>query len=86
MLSLHGKKSRNYYYRQTQKTVNTSKISAMLIVYWPITTKFRIRKQTSKSQIYSWPEIPDNATAHARDYLAIWPPNIQRKCVAEIKQ
>ena len=34
----------------------------------------------------SWPEIPDNATAHARDYLAIWPPNTQRKCMAEIKQ
>ena len=24
----------------------------MLIVYWPITIKFRIRKQTSKTQIY----------------------------------
>ena len=35
---------------------------------------------------WTWPEIPDNATAHARDYLAIWPPNIQRKCMAEIKQ
>ena len=34
----------------------------------------------------AWPEIPDNATAHARDYLAIWPPNTQRKCMAEIKQ
>ena len=34
----------------------------------------------------SWPEIPDNATAHARGYLAIWPPNTQRKCMAEIKQ
>ena len=34
----------------------------------------------------SWPEIPDNATSHARSYLAIWPPNTQRKCMAEIKQ
>ena len=34
----------------------------------------------------SWPEIPDNATAHARDYFTIWPPNTQRKCMAEIKQ
>ena len=36
--------------------------------------------------IHTWPEIPDNATAHARGYLAIWPPNTQRKCMAEIKQ
>ena len=34
----------------------------------------------------TWPEIPDNAMAHARDYLAIWPPNTQRKCMTEIKQ
>ena len=34
-------------YCQTQKTANTWKISGMLIVYWPITIKFRIRKQTS---------------------------------------
>ena len=34
----------------------------------------------------SWPEIPDNATAHARGYLEIWPPNTQRKCMAEIKR
>ena len=33
-----------------------------------------------------WPEIPVIATAHARGYLAIWPPNTQRKCMAEIKQ
>ena len=39
-----------YYYRQTQKTVNTWKIPGMLIVYRPITIKFRIRKQTSKPQ------------------------------------
>ena len=32
------------------KTVNTWKISGMLIVYWPITIKFRIHKQTSKPQ------------------------------------
>ena len=36
--------------------------------------------------LLTWPEIPDNASAHARDYLAIWPPNTQRKCVAEMKQ
>ena len=28
------------------------KMSGMLIVYWPITMKFRIRKQTSKPQTY----------------------------------
>ena len=39
-----------YYHCQTQKTVNTWKISGMLIVYWPITIKFRIHKQTSKPQ------------------------------------
>ena len=39
-----------FAYCQTQKTVNTWKISGMLIVYWPITIKFRIRKQTSKPQ------------------------------------
>ena len=33
-----------------------------------------------------WPEIPVIATAHARDFLTIWPPNTQRKCMAEIKQ
>ena len=38
------------YYCQTQKTVNTWKISGMLIVYWPITIKFRIRLQSSKPQ------------------------------------
>ena len=37
---------------QTQKTVNTWKFSGMLIVYWPIASKFRIRKQTSKPQTY----------------------------------
>ena len=37
-------------YCQTQKTVKTWKISGVLIVYMPITTKFRIRKQTSKPQ------------------------------------
>ena len=34
----------------------------------------------------AWPDIPDNATAHARDYLTIWPRNTQRKCMVEIKQ
>ena len=38
-------------YCQTQKTMNTCKISGMLIVYWPITIKFRIRNQTSKPPI-----------------------------------
>ena len=38
------------YYCQTQKTVNTWKISGMLIVYWPITIKFRTCEQTSKPQ------------------------------------
>ena len=37
-------------YCQTQKTVNTWKISGMLIVYWPITIKFRTCEQTSKPQ------------------------------------
>ena len=34
----------------------------------------------------SWPEIADNATAHAREYLAIWPPYTLRKRIPEIKQ
>ena len=38
------------YYCQTQKTVNTWKISGMLDVYWPITIKLRICKQSSKPQ------------------------------------
>ena len=38
-------------YCQTQKTMNTCKISGMLIVYCPITIKFRIRQQTSKPPI-----------------------------------
>ena len=38
------------FYCQTQKTLNTWKFSGMLIVYWPIIIKFRIRKQTSKPQ------------------------------------
>ena len=45
------KSETNYlYYCQTHKTVNTWKISGMLIVYWSITIKLRIRKQTSKPQ------------------------------------
>ena len=39
-----------FAYCQIQKTVNTWKISGMLIVYWPITIKFRTREQTSKPQ------------------------------------
>ena len=42
--------SRGNSYCQTQKTVNTWKISGMLIVYWPITIKFRIRKHTPQPQ------------------------------------
>ena len=38
------------YYCQTQKTANIWKIPGMLIVYWPITIKFRIHKQSSKPQ------------------------------------
>ena len=37
-------------YCQTQKTVNTLKISVMLIVYWPITIN-SVCEQTSKPQI-----------------------------------
>ena len=37
-------------YCQTQKIMKTWKISGMLIVYWPISIKFRIHKQTSKPQ------------------------------------
>ena len=37
-------------------------------------------------QDITWPEIADNATAHAREYLAIWPPYTLRKRMAEIKQ
>ena len=45
-----------------------------------------IRRNSNETFLCPWPEIPDNATAHARSYLAIWPPNTQRKCMAEIKQ
>ena len=46
---------RNYemcqgFYCETQKTVNTWKFSGMLIVYSPITVKFRTREQTAKPQ------------------------------------
>ena len=44
--------------------------------------RFSLRTLSSRS----WTQIPDNATAHARGYLAIRPPNTQRKCMAEIKQ
>ena len=43
-------KAKGSCYCQTQKTVNTVKISGMLIVHWPITIKFRTREQTSKPQ------------------------------------
>ena len=39
-----------FYYCQSQKTVNTWKISGMSIVYWPITIKFRTHEQTSRPQ------------------------------------
>ena len=39
-----------WIYCQTQKTLKTWEISGILIVYWPITIKFRIRKQTSQPQ------------------------------------
>lgn len=32
-----------------------------------------------------WPDITDISTAHALVYLAIWPPDIQKKFMAEIK-
>ena len=35
---------------------------------------------------WPWPEIADNATAHAREYLAIWPPYTLWKRIDEIKQ
>ena len=41
----------NFAIQLTQKTLNTWKTSGMLIVYLPITIKFRIHKQTSKPQI-----------------------------------
>ena len=45
-ISIHGK----FYYCQTQKNVNSWKISGMLIVYWPITMKFRTCDWTN----YCW--------------------------------
>ena len=39
---------RNYCH--SQETANTWNILGLLIVYWPITIKFRIHKQTSKPQ------------------------------------
>ena len=39
-----------FSYCQTQNTENTWNFSGVLIVYWLITIKFRICKQTSKSQ------------------------------------
>ena len=34
----------------------------------------------------TWPEIADNAKAHARGYMAIWPPYALRKRMAEVKE
>ena len=45
LFALHGE-----LLLSNSKTVNTWKISGMLIVYWPITIKFRIRMQSSKPQ------------------------------------
>ena len=39
-----------YIYCESQKTVNTWKISGMLIVWWPIKIMFRTCEQTSKPQ------------------------------------
>ena len=39
-------KTKGTSYCQTQKTVNNWKISGMLIVYWPITIKFRTGEET----------------------------------------
>ena len=41
----------NYVTVKLRKPWTPEKISGMLIVYWPITIKFRIRKQTSKPEI-----------------------------------
>ena len=54
-----------------------------------ITSEISIDSMSSypnKNYATAWPEISVMATAHKRDYLAIWPPNTQRKCMAEIKQ
>ena len=40
----------NYVTVKLRKPWTPEKISGMLIVYWPITIKFRIHKQTSKPQ------------------------------------
>ena len=50
ILKMHRMWGGSKYYCQTQKTVNAWKFSGMLIVFWPITIKFRIGKQTSKPQ------------------------------------
>ena len=41
------------FYCQSQKTVNTWKISGLFIVKWPITIKFRTREQTLKPETFS---------------------------------
>ena len=40
----------------------------------------------NKRKNETWPEIADNATGHAQEYLAIWPPHTLRKRMAEVKQ
>ena len=46
------------------------------------------RKPSSRCayHYYSWPEIAHNATAHARGYMAIWPPYALRKRMADVKE
>ena len=50
MIVIDDLKDGHDIYCETQKTVNTWKISGMLIVRWPITITFRTREQTSKPQ------------------------------------
>ena len=35
---------------------------------------------------FPWPEIVDKATAHAQEYMAIWPPYALKKRMAEVKE
>ena len=46
-------------------------------------TEFNLRNTPLK---IPWPEIADNATEHAREYMAIWPPYALRKRMAEVKE
>ena len=76
-------------HHHTRRALNLSeKITAqslLLLLFVKLAKKLFLIGRTSFGK-KPWPEIRDNATAHARDYLAIWPPNTQRKCMAEIKQ